>query len=99
MLEKIEQVPSVPPIGLRLAHDHRPDLPRFPDEDSVAESVHEGMKPLRVAGGLNADRHRRGQRPVEPLHGVPVVGELLLQNLARAGVENRDLLLTRVQVS
>jgi hypothetical protein len=39
------------------------------------------------------------QGAIEPLDGVAVVGELLLKDLAGLGIENRDLLLTRVQVT
>jgi len=46
------------------------------------------MEPLGVAGRLDADRDGGRQRAVEPLHGVAVVGELLL-----------DLLRARVQIT
>ena len=57
------------------------------------------MEPLGVAGRLDADRDGGRQRAVEPLHGVAVVGELLLEKLAGARVEHGDLLLARVQVT
>jgi hypothetical protein len=57
------------------------------------------VKPLGVAGCLDTDRYGAWERPVELLNGVAVVGELLLENFAGTGVENRDLLLTRVQVT
>ena len=65
----------------------------------MTEPVHEGVKPLRVAGGLNPDRHRWPQCPVESLHGVTVVSELLLEDFARGRVESSDLLLSRVQIT
>jgi transposase-like protein len=99
VLEQVEQVPGVAPIGLRLAHDHGPDLRGLADQHRVAELVHEGVKPLGVARRLDADRHGRRQRAVEPLHGVAFVGELLLDELAGAGVENCDLLRSRVQIT
>ena len=92
-------VPSVASIRLRLPDDHGADPPRLADEDGVTEPVHEGVKPLRVAGGLNPDRHRWPQRPVESLHGVAVVSELLLEDFARGRVERSDLLLSRVKIT
>src|SRR5262249_21450192 len=73
--------------------------PRLGEEDGVTEPVHEGVKPLRVAGGLDPDRHRRPQRSVESLHGVAVMSELLLEDFARGRVENSDLLLSRVKIT
>ena len=92
-------MPSVPSIGLRLANDHGADLRRFPDEDGVAQSVHEGVKPLGVPGGLDADRDRRWKGPVELLDSVAVVGELPVEDFAGAGVEDGDLLLSRMQIT
>jgi len=69
------------------------------DQHRVAELVHEGVKPLGVARRLDADRHGRRQRAVEPLHGVAFVGERLLDELAGAGVEHGDLLRSRVQIT
>jgi hypothetical protein len=99
VLEQVEQVPSVASIRLRLPDDHGADPPRLADEDGVTEPVHEGVKPLRVAGGLNPDRHRWPQRPVESLHGVALVSELLLEDFARGRVESSDLLLSRVKIT
>jgi hypothetical protein len=99
VLEEVEEVPSVAPIGLCLAHHHGPDLRGLADQHGVAEPVHEGVKPLGIARRLDTDRHGRRQRAVEPLHGVAFVGELLLDELASAGVENCDLLLSRVQIT
>ena len=99
VLEQVEQVPGVAPIGLRLAHDHGPDLRGLADQHRMAELVHEGVKPLGVARRLDPDRHGRRQRAVEPLHGVAFVGELLFDELAGAGVEHSNLLLARVQVT
>jgi len=65
----------------------------------VAELVHEGVKPLGVARRLDPDRHGWRQRAVESLHGVAVVGELLLDELAGAGVEHGYLLRSRVQIT
>jgi len=87
VLEQVEQVPGVAPIGLRLAHDHGPDLRRLADQHRVAGLGHEGVKPLGVARRLDPDRHGRRQGAVEPLHGVTFVGELLLDELAAAARE------------
>jgi len=92
-------VPRVAAIGLRLAHDHGPNLRCLADENGVTEPVHEGVKPLGVAGCLDTDRYGAWEHPVELLNGVAVVGELLLANFAGRGIENRDLLLPRVQVT
>jgi hypothetical protein len=54
---------------------------------------------LGVAGGLDADRHGWGQRAIESLDGVAVVGELLLEDFAGGGIEGGDLLLSRVQIT
>ena len=99
VFEQVEEMPRVAPIGLRLADDHRADLGRFAHDDGVTEPMHEGVKPLRVASGLDADRHRRPQRSVESLDGVAVMGELLLEDFARRRVEDSNLLLSRVQIT
>src|SRR5262249_375046 len=96
---EIEQVPSVATISLCLTDDHRSDLRRLADEDGVPEAVHHSMKPLGVPGGLDPDRHWRTQGPIEALHGVTLVEELLLENLAGGGVEDGDLLLSRGQIT
>jgi hypothetical protein len=57
VFEQVEEMTRVAPIGLRLADDHRADLGRFADDDGVTEPMHEGVKPLSVPGGLDADRH------------------------------------------
>jgi hypothetical protein len=97
--EEIEQVPSVAAIGLCLTDDHRSDLRRLAHEDGVTEAVHQSMKPLGVPGGLDPDRDGRTQGTIEALHGVALVDELLLENLAGSRVEDGDLLLARVQIT
>lgn len=99
MFEEVEEVPSVASIGLCLAHHHGSDLGRFADEYRVAEPVHESVKPLSVAGRLDANRHGCWQRSIEALDGVAVVGELLLKDFASGRVEDGDLLLSRVQIT
>jgi hypothetical protein len=97
--EELEQMARVAPIGLRFADDHCADLCRLADDDGVAEAMHEGVKPLSVAGGLDADCHGRPQRSVESLHGVAIVDELVLEDFARGRVEDGNLLLSRVQIT
>jgi len=99
VLEKIEEMTGITPISLCLADNHGPDLCRLPDDDGMAQAVHERVKPLGIAGGLDCDRDGRGQGPVELLNGVAVMGELLLEDFARHCVENGDLLLSRVQIT
>jgi hypothetical protein len=99
VLEKLEEMTGITPISLCLADDHRPDLCRLPNHDGVAEAVHERVKPLGIAGGLDADGDGRRQRSVELLDSVAGVGELLLTDFARRGVENGDLLLSRVEIT
>jgi hypothetical protein len=99
VLEQVEQVPGIAAISLRLPNHHRADLARLAHEHRVAESMHEGVKPLRIARGLNTDRHGRSQRSVEAFHGVAVVGELLLEDFARRRVEHGHLLLSGVQIA
>ena len=99
VLEQIEKGPSIAPIGFRLPDHHGPNLSRLANEDGVTEAVHEGVKPLGVAGGLDADSHGRPQRSVESLHGITVVHKLLLEDFAGSRVEDCDLLLSRVQIT
>src|SRR5262245_14325004 len=62
-------------------------------------SLHEGVKPLDIAHRLDPDRHRRRPRAVELLNDAAGVGEFPLNEFAGAGVENGDLLLSRVQIT
>jgi len=69
---------------------------------SIRSSTIDGTdrrNPLGVARRLDADRDGGRQRTGELLHGVAVVGELLLDELAGAGVEHGDLLRARVQIT
>ena len=97
--EELEQMARVAPIGLRFADDHCADLCRLADDDGVAEAMHEGVKPLSVAGGLDADCGRRWQGTVEPFDGIPLVEKFLLDDFSRAGIEGGDLLFARVQIT
>ena len=57
------------------------------------------MKPLRVAGALDADRDGAGQGRVEVLDRLIVVREATGLHLPRPRVEHRDMLLPGVQVA
>src|SRR5262249_42917401 len=54
---------------------------------------------LGVASRLDTDRHGWAQRSIEALHRIAIVDELLLEDFARGGVEDCDLLLSRVQIT
>jgi hypothetical protein len=99
MLQQVEQVLGVAAVGLRLAHDHGPDLGRLAHEQGVAETLHQFVKPQGVAGTLDADGHRAGQRAVKLLNGIAHVEELLLHDFARVRMKDGDLLLPRVQIT
>jgi hypothetical protein len=93
--EQVQEVPSVPLIGLRLADDHGANLGGIADEHGVPETVHEGMEPDGVASAFNADGDWTGQGCVEFLDGASLVNQLPLMGFARLGVECRNLLLAR----
>ena len=99
VLEELEEVPRIAAIRLRLPHHHGADLPGLPHQDGVPEPVHEGVKPLGVAGGLDPNRHRWPQCSIKLLDRIAVVRDFLLEKFARARVENSDLLLPRVQIT
>jgi len=73
VFEQVEQVESVPPVGLRLPHDHGPDLGRVTNEQGVPKLAHQGVKPQGVSCAL--DRHGDGARQgrIEPLDVLPVM--------------------------
>jgi len=64
----------------------------------VGEAV-KGVEPERVASAFDAHRDGAGQRGVEPLDSIAGVRELCLEHFSRCRVEDRDLLLPRVQVA
>jgi hypothetical protein len=97
--EQIEQMPGIASTSFGLPHHHRADFARLADEHGVAESMHQPMKPLSVAGGLEADRHRWPPRSVELLYGSAVVGELPLEEFAGGRVEHSSLLRSRVEIT
>jgi hypothetical protein len=63
--QQVEDVQSVAPIGLRLAHDHGANPGRIADKQCVPEALHERVKPDGVARALNPDRHRPRQCGIE----------------------------------
>ncbi len=78
VLKKVEEVAGVAAIRFGLAHDHGPDLGGFADEQGMAESLQERVKPQGVSGAFDADRDRRGQGRVELLDGIAGMSQLLL---------------------
>src|SRR5262245_61027366 len=99
VLEQIEQVESVAAIRLGLSHDHRADFRRIADDQRVAELPNERVEPKRVSGALNGDSDRRGQSRIEPLNAFPMMGELVLLDLAGCAIQGGHLLHAGVQVA
>jgi hypothetical protein len=97
--QEVEDVEGVTPIGLRLAHDHGTNLRGIADEQRVPEALHERVKPDGVARALNTNRHRPRQRGIELFDPHPVVAQLMLTHLSRAGVQYGHLLRARMQVA
>jgi hypothetical protein len=97
--QEVQKMSGVTPIGLRLADHHRPDLRRITDDDLVAEPVQQRMKPEGVARALDTDRDGSRERRVELLDATALVHQTLLLNLARGGVEDRQLLIPRVEIA
>ena len=97
--QQVEDVLGVTPIGLRLAHDHGANLRGIADEQRVPEALHERVKPDGVARALNPDRHRPRQRRIELFDPHPVVSQLALTHLSRAGIQHGHLLRARMQVA
>jgi hypothetical protein len=99
VLQEMEEVPGVAAIGLRFSHDHRPDLGSFADEQGMAQSLQECVKPQRVSGAFDAHRDGRWKCGVELLDGIAGVRQLLLDNFAGVRVEYGHLLLSRMQIA
>ena len=59
-----------------------------PNQQGVPQLLHERVKPQGIVGRFEVHRHRSGQPAVEPFHGVRLVGELLLAEVA--GVRIKD---------
>ena len=79
--------------------DHSANLGGIADAHGVPETVHESMEPDGVASAFNADRDWTGQGCVEFLDGASLVNQLTLMGFARLGVECRNLLLARVEIT
>ena len=99
VLPEVPEGPGSAAIGFDLAPHHRADLRGLADEERVAQARQECVKPQGVAGALDADGDGGRQRGVEALDVVADVGQLLVPELARVGVEQSDLLLPRVQIA
>jgi hypothetical protein len=99
VLEQLEQVEGIAAIRLGLPHDHRADFRGVADHQRVAQLPDERVKPKSVSGALDGDSDRRGQSRIEALNGFPVMGELVLLQLAGCGIQNSHLLLAGVQVA
>ncbi len=97
MLQQVEPVLGVAAVGLRLAHDQGPDRGGLAHEQGVAEALHQFVEPQGVAGTLDADGHRAGQRAVKLLNRIARV--LLLHDFARVGMKDGDRLLPRVPIT
>ena len=91
--------PGVEPIGLGLAPDHRANLRGLADHEGVPQARQECVEPQRGAGAFDADGHGWRPRGIEAFDGVAVVGQRSFPELARVRVQQRDLLLPRVQVT
>jgi hypothetical protein len=97
--EEVQKMSGVTPVGLRLADHHRPDLRGIADDDLMAQPVQQRMKPEGVSRALDADRDGSRERRVELLDAGAIVGQTLLLDLARSGVEDRHLLIPRVEIA
>jgi len=97
--EQVKEVPRVPLIGLRLADDPSANLRGVTDEHGVTEAVQEGVEPDGVASAFNAHGDWTGPGRIELLDGAALVDQLTLRRFARLGVECRNLLLPRVEIT
>lgn len=92
-------MPGVAPIGFDLADDHRADLRGLAHQEGVPQALQEGVEPQRITGAFDANGHGWRQRGIEAFDGVAIVGQFLVPELPRIRVQQRDLLLPRVQVT
>jgi hypothetical protein len=99
MLEQVEKMSSVTPIGLGLTDDHRADLRGLANDQGVTESLQNGVEPQRVTGALDAHGDRRRQCRIELFNCVADVGQLPLEELTGVCVEHGYLLLPRMQIA
>jgi hypothetical protein len=99
VLEQIEKMARVTPIGLGLTDDHRADLGGLADDQRVAESLQKGVEPQRVTGALDPHGDRRSQGRIELFNCVADVGQLPLEELTGVGIEHGYLLLPRMQIA
>ena len=97
--EEVQKMSGVTSIGLRLADDHRPDLRGIANNDLVAKLVQQRMEPEGVSCALDTDGDGSRERCVELLDAAALVQQTLLLDLARGGVEDRHLLIPRVEIA
>jgi len=90
---------GVAAIGHGLAHHHGPNLRSLADDQGVAQTLHELVKPQGVASTLDADGHRAGQRAVELLDAVALMDEFLIGHFPGIRVKDGKLLLPGVQIT
>src|SRR5262245_24728724 len=77
VLKKVEEVAGVAAIGLGLSHDHGPDFGGFADDEGMAQSLQERVKPQRVPRTFDAYSDGRWECGVELLDGIAGVRQLL----------------------
>ncbi len=99
VLQEVPEMPGVAPIGFDLADDHRADLRGLTHQEGVPQALQEGVEPQRIAGAFDADGHGWSQRGIEAFDGVAIAGRFLVPEFPRIRVQQRDLLLARVQVT
>jgi hypothetical protein len=97
--EEVQKMSGVPPIGLRLADHHRPDLRGIADDDLVAQPVQQRVKLEGVSRAFDTDRDGSWERRIELLDAVAIMHQTSLLDLARSGVEDRHLLIPRVEIT
>ena len=85
-------MPGVAAIRLGFPHHHRSDLGGLADKERMAEALQEGVEPQGVAGALDTDGDGGRQRGIAAFDVVADVGQLLVPERARVGVERSHLL-------
>lgn len=99
LLEQLQAVGEVAPVSFGFADDHGPNLRRIADQQRMALTLDQRMKPQRVAGALDTDRDGAWQGRIELVDGVAVVNEAKFLRLPRFGIEDSHLLIPTVQVT
>jgi hypothetical protein len=99
LAEELQEVGGITPVRLGLAHDHGANSSGIPHEQGMTLALHQRVKPLRVAGALDADRDGARQGRVEVLDCLVVVREATCLHLPCLRVQHRDVLLPGVEVA